>query len=457
MKTLILAGGSGTRLFPLSRKHFPKQFIKILGERSFFQEAVLRAGEFSRPEEIYIVTSKDHYFLVSDQLEELGVPARILAEPEPRNTLPAIYFGLLEIAKDHGRSRVAIFPSDHMIGMNEEFRRSIRNAMELAETHLVIFGVVPTLPHTGYGYIRPGEPFRGGCLVERFVEKPDQKTAEKYVRENYLWNSGMFLFDTEIFFSECKSLVPDLVAAFQSPPEEAYANVPSISIDYGIMEKTGRAAVVPLTTSWNDVGNFNALHSIMDRTPENNAVLGKYVGINSANNLVIGDRLIATADVHDMAIVETKDAVLICPRSSGEKVKDLVDILRANGEPCVDWHTKVHRPWGAFTTLEDGKAYRIKRITVRPDHRLSLQMHYHRSEHWVVVSGTAKVTVGDRVSLVRQGESTYVPAGIVHRLENPGKIPLEVIEVQIGEHISEGDIVRLEDDFKRDDEGNPEV
>ena len=457
MKSLILAGGSGTRLFPLSRTQFPKQFIKIIKNTSLFQKTIQRALHFSKPDEIYVVTNKDHYFLVKDQLGEINADAKIIVEPAAKNTLPAIYLGIREIVKDSGRSTVAIFPSDHLVTMSTSMTEAFSDAEPLTEKYLIIFGVQPTSPHTGYGYIKPGKRIGSGFRVAQFVEKPDHKNALEYVSKGFFWNSGIFLVDSDLFFAECRRYAKEVVAAFDQPQKEAYNlekvydEVPSLSIDYGIMEKTTKAVVIPLTTDWSDVGNFNAIYSVLDKNEDQNAIIGKHVGINSTDNLIISERLVTTADIHDMTIIETMDAILVCPRSSGEKVKDIVRILADEKDERVNWHTTVHRPWGSFTSLEDGGAFRIKRVSVRPKHRLSLQMHHHRSEHWVVVRGTAKVTIGDRDFLVKQGESTYVPAGVIHRLENPGIVPLEVIEVQLGEYLKEDDIVRFEDDFKRVD------
>ncbi|KUG19757.1 MAG: mannose-1-phosphate guanylyltransferase/mannose-6-phosphate isomerase [Methanomicrobiaceae archaeon] len=449
MKTLILAGGIGTRLFPLSRELFPKQFIPLFSDESLFQKTIRRALLHSPPEEIYIVTNRKHKFLVRDQVSELCPGCTTLIEPEGKNTLPAIYYGMTEIAGEHGPSAVAIYPSDHLVEAGESYLRAIDAARRLAERYLVAFGVRPTHPHTGYGYVKPARAEGEGFLVERFVEKPDYATAERYVAEGYLWNSGMFLFHSDIFFGECEALAPDLVSAFSHPIERAFAEVPNISVDYGIMEKTTKAAIVPLDLSWSDLGSFDALYQAMKGGPDGSAVRGEHIGLASEGNLIISDRLVATIGVSDMAIVDTKDALLICPRSESQNVGRIVKEMKAAGDERAEVHTTVYRPWGTYTLLENGNRYKIKRISVPPGKRLSLQMHHHRSEHWVVVKGTARVTKGGEEFLLRNGESIFVPAGITHRLENPGIIPLEIIEVQIGEYIGEDDIVRFDDDFDR--------
>ena len=449
MKTLILAGGSGTRLFPLSREHYPKQFIPLVDDESLFQKTVKRSLLFSSPQEIAIVTNTDHRFLVRDQLAAIGCDCRVLVEPVGKNTLPAIYYGVREVTREDGSDTVAVLPSDHLISANGSFQEAFLRAERLAKDYLVVFGVRPTSPHTGYGYIRPGKSLGEGSLVDAFVEKPDPETAGRYITDGYLWNSGMFCFDADLFLAECETCAPEVVRAFERPVEEAYDATPALSIDYGIMEKTRRAAVVPLDADWNDLGNFDALYAVLPKSGDANAVRGEHIGIDSSRNLIVADRLVATVGIHDLAIVETKDAILVATRDEAQRVGEIAKALREKGDSRALFHTRVHRPWGSYTNLEEGRSYKIKRVTVPPKRRLSLQMHHHRSEHWVVVTGCAEVTNGDATYLLRNGESTFVPAGTVHRLANPGLLPLELIEVQIGEYTGEDDIVRFEDDFER--------
>ena len=463
MKTIILAGGKGTRLWPLSRELMPKQFVRFLDDKSLFQKTVERALKFSKPEEIFVVTNQKYKFRVLDDLGELGVEVpeeNILLEPAGRNTLPAIYWGAKRVEETFGDSIVAVLPSDHLIDAGEAYERAFRNAERLAREHLVTFGIKPTRPHTGYGYIKPGEALKEGddllgYRVEEFKEKPDLETAKRYVEENYLWNSGMFTFSTGVFLEEVRKHAPEVAEAFEGGSiEKAYELAPDISIDYGVMEKTDKAAVVPLNVYWNDLGSFDAIYDVLGKDEDGNAITvsGKkayHIGVSSKNNLIMVERLTATVGVKDLIIIDTDDALLVAHRGEGQRVKEVYNRLKERNDERAIVHRTAYRPWGSYTVLEENDRYKIKRLTVLPGKKLSLQMHYHRSEHWVVVRGTARVRVGDEEILLRPGESTFIPAGVIHRLENPGKVVLEVIETQIGEYLGEDDIVRFEDDFGR--------
>ncbi len=443
MKVLILAGGVGERLFPLSRLKYPKQFLRFNGE-SLFQKTVKRGLLLSK--DIYVVTNVEHAFMIERELDELNVRAKVLKEPMPKNTLPAIYLGIKEIVKDFGKSKVAVLPSDHLIDVNENYLNAFKVAEKLSDRYLVTFGIKPTKPHTGYGYIKPKERVDGGYVVERFVEKPSYEKAVEYLKEGYLWNSGMFVFDTDLFLDECERYAKDIV---EKVDEGRYEEIESISVDKGILERSDRVAVIPIDVFWSDVGSFDAIYEIMEKDEMGNAVRGEFVGVDSDNNLIIGEGLVTAVDVRNMVIVNTKDVTLVCPRESSQKVRNVVRALKERSDERVEHHTTVHRPWGSYTVLEEGNGWKVKRLTVLPGKRLSLQMHYHRSEFWVVVRGTAKVTVDDKEFLLRKGESTFIPIGSRHRLENPGKVTLEIIEVQIGDYLGEDDIVRFADDFGR--------
>jgi mannose-1-phosphate guanylyltransferase len=457
MTNIILCGGSGTRLWPISRTLMPKQFVKLFNDKSLFQLTVERNSKVCKSQ--FIVSNAEQYFLALDQLDELNKSNnKYLLEPVGRNTAPAIALACMELSYDE---IVLVTPSDHLIKDEKEYEKVLKKAKEFAKDNkLVTFGITPTFAETGFGYIETVNEFD----VKAFHEKPDFDTATSYLKAgNYYWNSGMFCFKAGVFLDELEKYSADIynksVEAFNNASKDGIIRIkhddmiaiPEDSIDYAVMEKSEIVKVVPSNISWSDVGSFDALFDELPKDKNGNTKNDNHISIDSKNNLVYGnERKIATVDVEDLIIIDTGDALLVSKKGSSQKVKKVVEKLKASNSQLHNIHLTGHRPWGTYTVLEEANGYKIKRIEVKPGSRLSLQKHFHRNEHWIVVSGTATVTVGDIKQYVRPNESTYIKMGELHRLENEGKIPVVLIEAQVGEYTGEDDIVRVEDDFKRD-------
>ncbi len=465
---VILSGGSGTRLWPLSRAALPKQLLALHGERTMIQETVLRA-QLPGAAPPLLLCSEAHRFLVAEQMKEIGVaPRAIVLEPMGRNTAPAAAVAALMTAEADPQGVVVLLPSDHVVRDAASFAEATRLAADAArEGHIVTFGMAPSAPETGYGYVHRGprlEALDGAFKVRRFVEKPNAETAAGYLADGgYFWNSGMFVFRADVLIEDLRLHAPDVLVAarealakakrdadFVRLDADAFANAPSISIDYALMEKTDRAAIVPCDIGWSDVGAWSALWEIRDQDAQNNVLLGDVIAHDSTGSYVHSDRrLIALVGVHDLVVIATEDAILVADRSRAQDVKAVVDRLKADSRSEHSEHRRVSRPWGSYETVDVGPRHQVKHIAVKPGGRLSLQMHKHRAEHWVVVEGTARVTVGDKVSTLKENESVFIPLGEKHRLENPGDVPLRLIEVQSGSYLGEDDIVRFEDIYGR--------
>ena len=463
LQPVLLSGGSGTRLWPLSREAYPKQFLPLAGDDTMVQATWRRVEALADLAPI-VVANEEHRFLVAEQLRQVGAPVpAILLEPVGRNTAPAIAAAALQAMAGGADPLLLVLPSDHVVRDVAGFQRAVREASSAAEAGaLVTFGVVPDAPETGFGYIQ-AEAGDGLRQVLRFVEKPDAATARSYLDAGgYYWNSGMFLFRASRYLEELARFRPDIVDAVRAAhatarhdgdfvrlDKDAFSACPSDSIDYAVMEKTADAMVLPVDIGWNDVGSWSALWDVAERDADGNAHHGDVIAVDSRNSYAYAQRLVALVGLDDIVVVETDDAVLVARKDKVQEVKQVVARLKQEQRSQAVLHREVHRPWGSYDSVDNGGRHQVKRIKVKPGAALSLQMHHHRAEHWIVVSGTAKVTRGDETLLLSENESTYIPLGVKHRLENPGKVPLELIEVQSGSYLGEDDIVRFEDVYGR--------
>ena len=463
---VVLSGGVGSRLWPLSRALYPKQLLPLLGSKTMLQQTIARVDH---SKSLIIVSQEMHRFLVKEQLKKSGLPqTQIILEPAGRNTAPAIALAAWQALTSDENALLLVMPADHLIIDKDGFLRKIEIAQQTAEQDLLVtFGIKPQYPETGYGYIKSGQLINKGCFrVDEFVEKPDKNTAQQYLNSgDYYWNSGMFLFKANVFLAELEKHAPDIYTktkiAFENnttdnnfirPDKSTFEACPEMSIDYAVMEKTELAAIVPADIGWSDIGSWTSLWHASNKDQSNNVIKGDVLTEQSNNCHIHADhRLVAAVGVQNMVIVETADAVLVADKSSVQNVKKLVDQLKLNERKETLLHRKVYRPWGSYEGVDIDDKFQVKRISVKPGAQLSLQKHQHRAEHWIVVRGTATVTCNDEVFDVNENESTYIPLGSVHRLENKKQGLLELIEVQTGDYFGEDDIVRLEDIYGRDE------
>jgi mannose-1-phosphate guanylyltransferase/mannose-6-phosphate isomerase len=466
IQPVILSGGSGSRLWPVSRAKLPKQLLPLIGEQTMLQATAARLDDYKdKTGNCLVVCNEAHRFMAAEQLAAIGCPAKFILEPAGRNTAPAVALAALA-ASDSDEPILLIMPADHVIKNTKAFHAAIREGAEAAaDGNLVTFGVVPTGPETGYGYIEAEITSASAAPINAFVEKPDLETAKSFVEGGkHFWNSGMFMFAADKYLEELGKYAPKMLAAckaamsaadttdeFIRPGNDEFLACPSDSIDYAVMEKTANAMVVPLDADWSDVGSWSALHDVLDKDSDNNTVSGDTLLHDCRGNYVSAeDRLVAAAGVDDLIIVETKDAVLVTSRNRSQEVKNLVDMLKEGGREETNLHRQVFRPWGNYDSIDSGDGFQVKRLIVSPGSVLSLQMHHRRAEHWVVVRGTARITLNEDVFDLGVNEYVHIPIGATHRIENPGTEEVHIIEVQCGDYLGEDDIVRFEDKYGRE-------
>ncbi|MCP4386695.1 MAG: mannose-1-phosphate guanylyltransferase/mannose-6-phosphate isomerase [Gammaproteobacteria bacterium] len=467
MIPIILSGGSGTRLWPLSRKMYPKQFLSLLHDETMLQRTLKRLDKLEHAAAI-VVCNDEHRFIVAEQARQIGIEdLSIILEPFGKNTAPAIAVAAVHAAQQADDPVLLVLTADHEIPDQQAFTDVVRQALPLAQAgKLVTFGIVPTHAATGYGYIRRGESEGDGYIVDEFIEKPDQQTANGYLAsDEYYWNSGMFMFRAQAYLDELEKFKPEMVShcrqaatgmsedlGFLRLDAEAFGECEADSIDYAVMEKTGLACVVPMDAGWSDIGSWSSLWEQGDKDANGNATRGDVLTSDTENSIVHAEsRLVATVGVSDLVIVETQDAVLVADKEKSQEVKQIVEKLALHGREEKNFHRIVYRPWGSFDSVDEGEGYKVKRISVKPGARLSKQMHHHRAEHWVVVRGTARVFRDDEIFDLHENESVFIPLGTTHYLENPGDEPLDIIEVQSGDYLGEDDIVRFDDIYGRSD------